>query len=129
MGRSEETSRTTDGGPNKVLKHKVASPYSVILQALLHTNKDTFAREQENNVTLNMLRDTVNQGVPRRNVKLVVDKGIRYHSYKDRKGVCSTQIVVPMQVLHGTLSVCHGNYLPGRLGMTKTKQRLLQDIY
>lgn len=52
---SQETSRANNGGPDDVLKHKAVSLHSVNLQALLHTNRETFVREQQNDATLNML--------------------------------------------------------------------------
>ncbi|XP_064470077.1 uncharacterized protein LOC135384822 [Ornithodoros turicata] len=69
------------------------------------------------------------KGVARSNVKIIIQSGLLYRHYEDRRGKVVDQLMVPESLRGDILKMSHDNSWAGHLGVRKTKQRLLQEWY
>ncbi|XP_064484714.1 uncharacterized protein LOC135396973 [Ornithodoros turicata] len=105
------------------------APANGALKSLTKVSKDEVIRLQKEDVTLAKIRDAHKEGIANKNVKVVVQDGLLYRHYEDRKGTVTDQLVVPQSLRADILQMCHSNSWAGHLGVRKTKQRLLQEWY
>lgn len=67
--------------------------------------------------------------VSRKNISYYLKKGVFYRTYRDRKGKLLGQLVVSHRYPSDFLHLSHGSLWSGHLGVKKTKDRMLQEVY
>lgn len=62
-------------------------------------------------------------------MSFIVNDGLLYRKFKNKKGRCFEQLVVPQKYRVALLGLVHSDSWAGHLGINKTKSRLLNDYY
>ncbi|XP_072140504.1 uncharacterized protein [Dermacentor andersoni] len=103
------------------------SPASNNFDKLLRVDRESLAAEQKKHDSLTKLYHTAKEGIARHNVTIQERGGLLYRHYRDRKGRILDQLVVPTKYREDLLSLCHGNWWSGHVGINKSKERLLME--
>ncbi|XP_064467644.1 uncharacterized protein LOC135378518 [Ornithodoros turicata] len=126
----EETSEPRDSDPAESDQvGEYLAPANGALRNLVRVSKEQLIRLQREDATLSKLRNAQEEGISKRNVSIVVEDGILYRHYTDRRGKVVDQLMVPQGLRGDVLKLCHSNSWAGHLGVRKTKQRLLQEWF
>ncbi|XP_064463444.1 uncharacterized protein LOC135374410 [Ornithodoros turicata] len=127
--RETETEQDDDDRELEDFEGIFVSPVSRNLTALVRLEKDTLEDEQRNDPSLKDMPITLGDGAAKTNVSFYVKDGLQYRNFKDSKGRSYDQLIVPEKYREDLLHLCHTNAWSGHLGVTKTKERLLQEYW
>lgn len=116
-------------GKDHSLQGSVLAPISHSYERMLGVDREALRLSQKTDPSIAVMNNGNSEGVSSRNISFEVRNGILYRKYRDRRGQCYDQLVVPSPYRKDLLSLCHDHSWAGHLGINKTKKRLLQEFY
>ncbi|KAL3875347.1 hypothetical protein ACJMK2_033305 [Sinanodonta woodiana] len=120
-----ETRAHTDKKPLLILK---------VPEAVTDISRDEFTREQNRDGSLRTLAEKILSGTAKYckcggSSKFVRTKGLMYREFSPRDGGKYLKLVVPQIYRSHVLRLAHASSMAGHLGMKKTTDRVLRELY
>uniref|UniRef100_A0A1X7T3K8 Integrase catalytic domain-containing protein n=1 Tax=Amphimedon queenslandica TaxID=400682 RepID=A0A1X7T3K8_AMPQE len=95
----------------------------------LCTTMDDFKKYQEEDKTLDGVKQAVMEKLQGKRVQFFEQDGLLFQKWKDQNGEETEQLVVPERCRNEIMKIAHDTPFAGHLGREKTIQRILQRFY